>query len=118
MEAPRERNASEDGGKRGWRERGARCDDPHGECDFVVKLWERERPSTGISSQIRTKLRDWDVWQARAGIYPQAALSSNDSKTLYKREMEGGPPSSSSLLRKGSGLICQRGKGLIAENFR
>ena len=35
MEAPRERNASE---------RGARCDDPHGECDIVVKLWERERP--------------------------------------------------------------------------
>ena len=32
MEAPGERNASEDG---------ARCDDPHGECDIVVKLWER-----------------------------------------------------------------------------
>ena len=33
---------------------------------------------TGISSQIRTKLRDW----ARAGCYSQAALPSNDSKTL------------------------------------
>ena len=39
--------------------------------------------STGISSQIRTKLRDWAVWQAKAGCYSQAALSSNDSKTLY-----------------------------------
>ena len=39
--------------------------------------------STGISSQIRTNLRDWAVWQARAGCYSQAALSSNDSKTLY-----------------------------------
>ena len=38
---------------------------------------------TGISSQIRTKLRDWAIWQARAGCYSQAALSSNDSKTLY-----------------------------------
>ena len=39
--------------------------------------------STGISSEIRTKLRDWAVWQARAGCYSQSALSSNDSKTLY-----------------------------------
>ena len=37
---------------------------------------------TGILSQIRTKLCDWAVWQARAGCYSQAALSSNDSKTL------------------------------------
>ena len=36
---------------------------------------------TGISSQIRTKLRDWAVWQARAGCYSQVTLSSNDSKT-------------------------------------
>ena len=36
-----------------------------------------------ISSQIRTKLRDGAVWQARAGCYSQAALSSNHSKTLY-----------------------------------
>ena len=40
-------------------------------------------PIKGILSQIRTKLRDWAVWQARAGCYSQAALSSNDSKTLY-----------------------------------
>ena len=38
--------------------------------------------STGISSQMRTKLRDWAVGQARAGCFSQAALSSNDSKTL------------------------------------
>ena len=37
---------------------------------------------TGISSQIRTKLCDWAVRQVRAGCYSQAALSSNDSKTL------------------------------------
>ena len=39
--------------------------------------------NTGISSEIRTKLRDWAFLQARAGCYYQAALSSNDSKTLY-----------------------------------
>ena len=33
---------------------------------------------TGISSQIRTKLHDWAVGQARAGCYSQAAMSSND----------------------------------------
>ena len=38
---------------------------------------------TGISSEIKTKLRDWTVWQARAGYYSQPVLSSNDSKTLY-----------------------------------
>ena len=37
---------------------------------------------TGILSEIRTKLRDWAIWQARASCYFQAALSSNDSKTL------------------------------------
>ena len=36
----------------------------------------------GISSEIRTKLRDWAVWQAKGGCYSQAASSSNDSKTL------------------------------------
>ena len=39
--------------------------------------------STDISSEIGTKLRDWAVWQARACCYSQAALFSNDSKTLY-----------------------------------
>ena len=38
---------------------------------------------TGISSEIRTKLRDWAVGQAGAGCYSRVALSSNDSKTLY-----------------------------------
>ena len=43
---------------------------------------------TGISSEIRTKLPDWVIWQARAGCYSQAALSSNDSKTLYTLIMD------------------------------
>ena len=38
---------------------------------------------SGILSQIRTKLLDWAVRQARAGCYSWAVLSSNDSKTLY-----------------------------------
>ena len=42
-----------------------------------------ENRDTGISSQIRTKLRDWAIGQARAGCYSQAAVSSNYSKTLY-----------------------------------
>ena len=28
-------------------------------------------------------MRDWAIWQARAGCYSQAAVSSNDSKTRY-----------------------------------
>ena len=38
------------------------------------------RDYTGILSEIRTKLRDWAIWQGRAGFYNQAALS---SKRLY-----------------------------------
>ena len=38
---------------------------------------------TGFSSEIGTKLRDWAVGQAGGSCYPRAALSSNDSKTLY-----------------------------------
>ena len=41
---------------------------------------------TGILSQMRTKLSDLAVWQARAGCYCPAALSSNDSKTMYSVE--------------------------------
>ena len=44
----------------------------------------RKGPCTVISSEIGTKLCDWAVGQAGAGYYSQAALSSNDSKTLYK----------------------------------
>ena len=40
--------------------------------------------STGFSSEIGTKLRDWAVGQAGGSCYSQAALSSNDSKTLYR----------------------------------
>ena len=41
------------------------------------------RLSTGFSSEIGTKLRDWAVGQAGGCCYSRAALSSNDSKTLY-----------------------------------
>ena len=34
-----------------------------------LRMTSREQPYTGISSQIRTKLRDWAVWQVRAGCY-------------------------------------------------
>ena len=37
---------------------------------------------TGFSSEIGYKLRDWAVGQAGGSCYSQAALSSNDSKTL------------------------------------
>ena len=37
--------------------------------------------STGFSSEIGTKLRDWAVGKAGGSCYSQAALSSNDSKT-------------------------------------
>ena len=40
-------------------------------------------PFTGFSSEIGTKLRDWAVGQAGGSCYSRAALSSNDSKTLY-----------------------------------
>ena len=45
-----------------------------GPCINDVSMTQH-RGSTGISSQIRTKLRDWAIWQARAGCYSQAALS-------------------------------------------
>ena len=41
---------------------------------------------TGFSSEIGTKLRDWAVGQAGGSCYSRAALSSNDSKTLYTAE--------------------------------
>ena len=44
---------------------------------------------TGILSQIRTKLRDWAVGQTGGSCYSWAALSSNDSKTLYVDCMRG-----------------------------
>ena len=43
-----------------------------------------ELEPTGFSSEIRTKLRDWAVGQVGAGCYSWAALSSNDSETLYR----------------------------------
>ena len=44
---------------------------------------------TGFSSEIGTKLRDWAVGQAGGSFYSQAALSSNDSKTLYRARKNG-----------------------------
>ena len=38
---------------------------------------------TGFSSEIGTKLRESAVGQAGGSYYSRAALSSNDSKTLY-----------------------------------
>ena len=49
-------------------------------CTCDVRTWRKDH--TGISSEIRTKLRDSAIWQARAGCYSQAALSSNDSDEL------------------------------------
>ena len=40
---------------------------------------------TGFLSEIGTKLRDLAVGQAGSNSYSRAALSSNDSKTLYFR---------------------------------
>ena len=40
--------------------------------------------ATGFLSQIGTKLRDWAIGQAGDSFYSRAALSSNDSKTLYR----------------------------------
>ena len=42
---------------------------------------DRSEESTGVFSQMKTKLHGWAVWQTRAGCYSQAALSSNHSKT-------------------------------------
>ena len=38
---------------------------------------------TGFSSEIGAKLRDWAVGQVWGSCYSWAAVSSNDSKTLY-----------------------------------
>ena len=50
---------------------------------------QRKRGCTGFSSQIWTKLRDWAVGQAWGSYYSWAALSSNDSKTLYRDGLNG-----------------------------
>ena len=52
------------------------------QCRLLYVLPESYR-STGISSEIGAKLRDWAVWQAGSSCYSRAASSSNDSKTLY-----------------------------------
>ena len=52
------------------------------QLDADPMTMSNSRYYTGILNQMKTKLRDWVVWQARAGCYSQALLSSNDSKTL------------------------------------
>ena len=44
--------------------------------------------TTGFSSQIGTKLRDWAVGQAGASCCSQAALPLNESKTRYSQYPE------------------------------
>ena len=44
---------------------------------------------TGFSSEIGTELRESAVGQAGGSCYSRAVLSSNDSKTLYKAELNG-----------------------------
>ena len=48
----------------------------------------QNQKTTGFSSQIGTKLHDWAVGQAKGSCYSRAALSSNDSKTLYLNAMQ------------------------------
>ena len=48
----------------------------------ALKLLGQIACSTGFSSEIGTKLRDWAVGQAGGSCNSRAALSSNDSKTL------------------------------------
>ena len=43
---------------------------------------------TGFSSEIGTKLRESAVGQAGGNCYSRAALSSNDSKTRYNRNLK------------------------------
>ena len=52
------------------------------EISQVIVDPPRER-CTGFLSQIGTKLRDWAIGQAWGSCFSWAALSSNDSKTLY-----------------------------------
>ena len=57
----------------------------HFQLETISSRWGESllRIFTGFSSEIGTKLRDWAVGQAGGSRYSQAALSSNDSKTLY-----------------------------------
>ena len=62
---------------------------PLGKLGAVATLRQQcpqmtQRRCTGLLSEIGTKLRDWAVGQAGGSCYSWAALSSNNSKTLYK----------------------------------
>ena len=53
------------------------------------RKWVFSLCSTGISSHLGAKLRDWADRQAEAGCYSWAALSSNDSNTRYTGQVFG-----------------------------
>ena len=55
---------------------------PEEEEEVAPATRRRVSSHTGFSSEIGTKLRDWAVGQAEGSCCSQAALSSNDSKTL------------------------------------
>ena len=52
--------------------------------EATQRMKKSDKPCTGFSSEIGTKLRDWAVGQAWGSCYSQAASSSNDSKTRYR----------------------------------
>ena len=55
---------------------------PKPKKSFYVENNKGDRnSSTGFSSEIGTKLRDWAVGQTEGSCCSQAAVSSNDSKT-------------------------------------
>ena len=72
-------------GREGGEEGSLACESYHergrGSVDVPKQALELE--PTKFSSEIRTKLRDWAVWQAMAGCYSRAALSPNDSKLAW-----------------------------------
>ena len=57
---------------------------PQNKLPPFIFMIELAKSNTGFSSEIGTKLRDWAVGQAGGSCYSRAALSSNDSKTLYR----------------------------------
>ena len=76
----KERGGDEDGAGR----RGQKAQQIHVGMNFLCPPSPNYRCTTGFSSEIGTKLRDWAVGQAWGSCYSWAALSSNDSKRLYE----------------------------------
>ena len=72
--APAESRCSWDRAFRSWKE--------HRDL-LRLRVKILDKMCAGFSSEIGTKLRDWAIGQAWGSCYSWAALSSNDSKTLY-----------------------------------